>query len=861
MPTPERNTDRLPSSRRMYEQQQQRSPFSRARGNSRATEDFDASRIPSPSYKYASQRRTNFNETNTLTGAFRKAGRYATMAENEGISASVPYARGTPSPGRRRQIYNARSPESNPPNELAEAYRQIDDADSLVDLEPEDVYGQEDKIRRSSGYYTRDYDVFTTSDASFLNEVQDESPWRRLSDNIQDEKRLRRATTSHSPVLSNRGGTKNALTAENLQRREEEDQLVSGDDDTFQHGLNVPSTWGSRAKRNTDWLKKLKRRDEPEPELELEPEQRPERPVNVSPPVTKFNFDFRTSPGRSLEPASSRYSRIPLSDARNKLSSEQKDDKPIGGNSEPIVNTPVVVYKDSSFTRPSPSKRDSHDLIRRLARRESPDQNRNQQELRTPEAPKGGQRRIYDKTPVVTGAWIDTPMTERISERTTKMSEELTNGFRSQVVPDEPKPVFPKVEEVAEAEVKGLTQERERDAERNKREHQEREREKEQEKARMEEEKEKTKNENEEKEKEVQWQEEEQAKSKEREKKKVKPPLIKPDLPKSALESVIQEHKSDKETLDVGDDTIESLQELLAEQSTEAKAGPQSDAAYEKEVMERLERSQGAEDVGDHKISEKLLSLEVNQDSLRKKIDGVEEQMTQNMPKLPEDSPRPTSSQAHTQLKRTLAEKTCETCGAENDGRIYAAIPLPLLWKRDPMSRRIRITRLGWGLLLSLLWFVSESTMCDYYCHPTVAPVCEGNCLRPDAPRFPFVLPTMLWRWSHLSSALAPVATVGIAFIRLLAQLLGLWDGYVDVPPRTLNLSGEVRIYGTRITHSPVTATATPGFFARQWPAKDLRHTPEAMHTPEAVPELKLREEELPRDVWDDDSMDDDELL
>jgi hypothetical protein len=845
----------------MYEQQQQRSPFSRARGNSRATEDFDASRIPSPSYKYASQRRTNFNETNTLTGAFRKAGRYATMAENEGISASVPYARGTPSPGRRRQIYNARSPESNPPNELAEAYRHIDDADSLVDLEPEDVYGQEDKIRRSSGYYTRDYDVFTTSDASFLNEVQDELPWRRLSDNIQDEKRLRRATTSHSPVLSNRGGTKNALTAENLQRREEEDQLVSGDDDTFQHGLNVPSTWGSRAKRNTDWLKKLKRRDEPEPEPEPGPEQRPERPVKVSPPVTKFNFDFRTSPGRSLEPASSRYSRIPLSDARNKLSSEQKDDKLIGGNSEPVANTPVVVYKDSSFTRPSPSKRDSHDLIRRLARRESPDQNRNQQELRTPEAPKGGQRRIYDKTPVVTGAWIDTPMTERISERTTKMSEELTNGFRSQVVPDEPRSVIPEVEEVAEAEVKGLTQERERDAERNKREHQEREREKEQEKARMEEEKEKTKKENEEKEKEVQRQEEEQAKSKEREKKKVKPPLIKPDLPKSALESVIQEHKSDKETLDVGDDTIESLQELLAEQSTEAKAGPQSDAAYEKEVMERLERSQGAEDVGDRKISEKLLSLEVNQDSLRKKIDGVEEQMTQNMPKLPEDSPRPTSSQAHTQLKSTLAEKTCETCGAENDGRIYAAIPLPLLWKRDPMSRRIRITRLGWGLLLSLLWFVSESTMCDYYCHPTVAPVCEGNCLRPDAPRFPFVLPTMLWRWSHLSSALSPVATFGIAFIRLLAQLLGLWDGYVDVPPRTLNLSGEVRIYGTRITHSPVTATATPGFFARQWPAKDLRHTPEAMHTPEAVPELKLREEELPREVWDDDSMDDDELL
>ncbi|KAF4162568.1 hypothetical protein CNMCM6936_001946 [Aspergillus lentulus] len=859
MPTPERNTDRLPSSRRMYEQQQQRSPFSRARGNSRAADDFDASRIPSPSYKYTTQRRTNFNETNTLTGAFRKAGRYATMAENEGISASVPYTRGTPSPGRRRQIYNARSPESNPPNELAEAYRQIDDADSLVDPGPEDVYGREDNIGRSSGYYAQDYDVFTTSDASFLPEMPDESPHRRLSDHIQDEKRLRRATTSHSPVLSNRGGTKNALTAENLQRREDEDQLVSGDDDTFQRGLNVPSTWGSRAKRNTDWLRKLKRREEPEPEPEPEPEQTPEPPVNVSPPVTKLNFDFRTSPGRSLEPASIRYSRIPLSDARNKLSSEHKDDKTIGGTSGPIANTPVIVYKNSTFTKPSPSKRDSHDLIRRLARRESPDQNRNQQELRTPEAPKGGQRRIYDKTPVVTGAWIDTPITERISERTTKVPEELTNGSMSQIVPNELQPVIPPVQEEDEAAVKGLEQEREREAERDKQEQLWREREKELEKARMEEEQEKARKENGEKEKEAKQRDEEQEKSKEREK-KMKPPLIKPDLPKSALESVIQEHKTDKETLDVGDDTIESLQELLAEQSTETKADPQSDAAYEKSIMEKLERNQGDEDVGDHKISEKLLSLEESQDSLRKKIDGVEEHMTQNMPKIPEDAPRPTPSQAQTQLKRTPAGKTCETCGAEHDGRIYASIPLPLLWKRDPISRRIRITRLGCGLLLSLLWFVSESTMCDHYCHPTVAPVCEGNCLRPDAPRFPFVLPTMLWRWSHLSSALAPVATLGIAFIRLLAQLLGLWDGYVDVPPRTLNLSGEVRIYGTRITHSPVPSTATPGFFARQWPAKEPRNTPEAVYTPEAVPDLRL-EEELPRDVWDDDSIDDDELL
>ena len=46
----------------------------------------------------------------------------------------------------------------------------------------------------------------------------------------------------------------------------------------------------------------------------------------------------------------------------------------------------------------------------------------------------------------------------------------------------------------------------------------------------------------------------------------------------------------------------------------------------------------------------------------------------------------------------------------------------------------------------------------------------------------PYVVPTMLWRWSHLSIVLTPVWTIIIALVRFTAQLLGLWDGFVDVP-------------------------------------------------------------------------------
>ena len=101
--------------------------------------------------------------------------------------------------------------------------------------------------------------------------------------------------------------------------------------------------------------------------------------------------------------------------------------------------------------------------------------------------------------------------------------------------------------------------------------------------------------------------------------------------------------------------------------------------------------------------------------------------------------------------------------------------------------------------------------MCDYYCHPTYATVCEGNCLRPDAPQFPYVIPTMLWRWSHLSSLLAPVFTFAMAVFKFVAQLMGFWDGYVDDgPTRALDLAGEIRIRGTRIAGVPVAATPNP---------------------------------------------------
>jgi len=141
--------------------------------------------------------------------------------------------------------------------------------------------------------------------------------------------------------------------------------------------------------------------------------------------------------------------------------------------------------------------------------------------------------------------------------------------------------------------------------------------------------------------------------------------------------------------------------------------------------------------------------------------------------------------------------------------------------------------------------------MTEMYAHPLISDHCTGYCLRPDAPVFPFVTVTMLWRWSRLSTLLAPVLTIAIALFRLVTQLLGLWDGYVDDPAIITNLVGEIRINGTPV--------AVPWLIP---PSKTQAFMPPSDIPPPPPPPVWTPRNEAPVQVADDRaSMDDDEYL
>lgn len=673
------------------------------------------------------------------------------MSDGEGENTPPgPPAGRTPSPRNRRQrnlslpspLADVASP---PPGELLETYRRINDADNLADLVsqddldlPQDLSrrreeGEERSRRLSPGpviSQRQDEDENFGPSLSFLDDVTDDSMRKKLANHVRDEERLKRVTSRDSPVFSKaKVGSKAALSAENLQRRyREQEETVQDVNDDLKPALNVPKSWGSRSRGHREWLNSITRQNGDTPR-ERELRRSIERDLDADVDFTGRSLQISSSPpvrqrlkDREMDEKISRKIVTTIASPSNDQIKSESRENQVSTEGEAIPNTPIVVYQAMPRDRSLKPRSDSRELLRKLARTESPSQSS------TPEQQKPAEKNVLpDKTPVVIGAWIDTPMTERVAESTEDLSREIDSPSKSgpsltststTTSTDSKAPENNgNLPHVPSSQLSGRYSETGPKLEA----------------------KPAVKTE------------------------KPKLELIKPKLPKSALETVIEDAKLNGNPLVLGDDTINSLQELLDDDN---HALPNSEnenvvAGIDAKELARLQTTEKDTEPLD-RLNSKLQTIIHSIHDARTGLNGLEQHMSPEVP------------------SKRRGEGLCDTCGAHDDGRVYVSIPLPRLWRRDRVSQRIHLTYLGWSLLAAVTWYISESTMCDYYCHPTVAEVCDGYCLRPDAPRFPFTIPTMLWRWSHVSVIFSPLLTILIAMFRLLAQLLGLWDGYVD---------------------------------------------------------------------------------
>ncbi|KAI2793089.1 hypothetical protein POX_b03137 [Penicillium oxalicum] len=745
------------------------SPFGRARDVSYEF-DLDNSNFPTPSKRNDPRTRPKFR-TGTLAGAYRATSRASMSDDGAGLGL-------TASPRQHRDSNAARSPpfeRFNNPDELLDSYRRTEyngtgaDYNPLDDWEsPFDTRPMSHLTRLSPRVQDNEADGRAFSEASFGNEY---SPRRRTSDYARDEQRLRRVTGKDSPVFSKaKVGARTALTADNLQRREEQEQIqISEEDDKDGPSLNLPRTWGSRAGHRSEWLRNVSASTTSEPQ-ETKDEDMFAAPRYGSHNPPRGSFPSRSTLGkRTASLLSQDEIQDTKADRANGLESAPQDE------GFQVPNTPVVVYKNSGFNKANAvarSTRDSQSLLRKLARTESP----KPEQMQTPDQPKLFERRIYDKTPRVTGAWIDTPVPERVAEIPHELTKDIVRPSassapvgKSQSPVLEQKPSLqkqseqkPDKQELLSAgnmqadEPKsdlGVTKEP------------------------------------------LSTKEDSVPKTQATSIEQVK--VSRPNLPKSGLQTVIEEMSSGKEGLDLGDDTIESLQAIMEDQ-TELKNEEAEEAAYEQEVLKRLElaSSNGQGSVDIERLNDKLHSLAKNINEVKKGLNSLEEHVTRDATAVS----RRGSSAKEDLVPPSLKSSADRTGPSVKNSRVYASFPLPRLWTISHHPERRRLTKLGWAILSILTWYIIELLMWDRYSHPLVAERCEGNCLQPDAPDLPFVTVSMLWRWSHLQSLLTPAVTILVAFFKLMAQLLGVWDGYVDEPPQLGNIVGEIRVNGTPVS-------------------------------------------------------------
>ncbi|EXJ82972.1 hypothetical protein A1O3_06789 [Capronia epimyces CBS 606.96] len=297
-------------------------------------------------------------------------------------------------------------------------------------------------------------------------------------------------------------------------------------------------------------------------------------------------------------------------------------------------------------------------------------------------------------------------------------------------------------------------------------------------------------------------------------------------IPPSALTNVLNEAKQKRlvsrditdvrdDTLNLGDATIQSFEDLLsdaaditADLTNLIKTGAEEEFMKQRELEhEALGDSTTAEVAFIGHLTSRMERLMSNLHEARKGISRLEQRVSH--------SPSPPSNPQVGQLEALIAsqdpDQPCAVCGCNQGVELHKhtieydyskslfpmsystfTVPIPLLFyprRKDRGQLLPRPTWLGWLTIAIWTWYISECTLCEIYCHPQYA----ERYIWPahPEPEFPFVLPTMLWRWVHLD-AFAPglfVPVTGVlgtfwrlvvAVYRVVGMSLGLIDGFVD---------------------------------------------------------------------------------
>ncbi|KAK5125677.1 hypothetical protein LTR85_011951 [Meristemomyces frigidus] len=245
---------------------------------------------------------------------------------------------------------------------------------------------------------------------------------------------------------------------------------------------------------------------------------------------------------------------------------------------------------------------------------------------------------------------------------------------------------------------------------------------------------------------------------------------------KSALADILKEAKSADEP-QFGDATIQSLEDILSpdldptDPTLTVDIGEVAqdviDAIDNGEPLTQAERDRRQENLAMEAMNKHLRAARTSIKDANRGLRRVENRI-ETAQTVPSTVSAPSSATDPTPLARPTMTKNgktiCKACGGTYYGSVWKA-----LWTEfrscfytwdPPSSWRIRFSWLGLLCLSALGWYILELVLCRYYCHPLYGSSMVGYGAYPNAPQFPWVIPTLLFRpfkfiWEPASESLA----------------------------------------------------------------------------------------------------------
>ncbi|RDI88939.1 Galactokinase [Venturia inaequalis] len=211
-----------------------------------------------------------------------------------------------------------------------------------------------------------------------------------------------------------------------------------------------------------------------------------------------------------------------------------------------------------------------------------------------------------------------------------------------------------------------------------------------------------------------------------------------PSFPSSALSAVIDEarhHPGTDSNEVLGEATIESLEDLMS---------PHDDqSVQEEDTLDQLElptgepktaaeKSRLAELITLKSMNQKLKATKSSIRSVNHGIQGLQKQMHDSGDK---------GEEKEMEQQAQIKPSEVHVRSVSDLGKLFRAC----LYTRDEKGK-FELGPLGLSLAVFFSWLVIETLMCHIFCRPAYASSMSGFGVDPDAPEFPFALPTMLLR-------------------------------------------------------------------------------------------------------------------